>query len=206
MYSDPSGHMPEWAQWVLGGALVVLGVAASIALSVSAAPALIGVLSSALGSGLAGSIVGGAVIGAASGAISGALMNAGIQTISDGFENIDLGEVGRSTLSGAISGAIAGGIFGGIKHVYSAERLASSASGLNSAKTQMSQALSYSSGAARISNARFIENVVKYNAAYVNNVIAKGTSAIYTLAFNGLYAGFQFGLKQFIGSGLNQIW
>lgn len=42
MYADPSGHMPEWLQWTLGGLIVVGAIAGSIALSVFAAPALIG--------------------------------------------------------------------------------------------------------------------------------------------------------------------
>ena len=30
MYSDPSGHMPEWTMWVIGGVLLVGPIALTI--------------------------------------------------------------------------------------------------------------------------------------------------------------------------------
>ena len=45
-----------------------------------------------------------------------------------------------------------------------------------------------------------------YNAAYANLIIASVDNAVATLAFYGMYAGSQFGLKQLIGYGINQIW
>ena len=201
MYSDPDGHLPKWAQWVLGGAIVVAGVGLSILTAGLAAP-----IASAVGGGLLGAVVGGAVAGAVGGAIAGAGVSIGTQAILNGFDEINWSEVGKSTLSGAISGAITGGVFGGIRHVYSVERVASSVSGLNSAQTQMTQALSYSSGLGRLSNAQFIEYVVKYNAAYANNVIAQGTNFFATYGVKALYGVTQFGVKQLIGLGLNQIW
>ena len=45
-----------------------------------------------------------------------------------------------------------------------------------------------------------------YNAAYTNLIFAGVNNTIAKLAFTGLYAGAQFGLKQLIGYGINQIW
>ena len=45
-----------------------------------------------------------------------------------------------------------------------------------------------------------------YNAAYVNLIISSMDNAVATLAFYGMYSGAQFGLKQLIGYGINQIW
>ena len=47
---------------------------------------------------------------------------------------------------------------------------------------------------------------INYNAAYTDLVIASVDNTIATLAFYGMYAGAQFGLKQLIGYGINQIW
>lgn len=45
-----------------------------------------------------------------------------------------------------------------------------------------------------------------YNSAYANLIFAGVNNTIAKLAFTGLYAGAQFGLKQLIGYGINQIW
>lgn len=45
-----------------------------------------------------------------------------------------------------------------------------------------------------------------YNAAYTNLIFDEVNNTIANLTFNGMYAGAQFGLKQLIGYGINQIW
>ena len=49
MYSDPSGYMPEWAMWVIGGVLLV----GPIALTIVTGGAAAGTALSNVGSGLA---------------------------------------------------------------------------------------------------------------------------------------------------------
>ena len=134
-YSDESGHMPEWAQWVLGGLIIVGGIALSVATGGLAAP-----LTAALGGGLMASIAAGAIVGALGGAVAGACFSIGSQAISSGFENIQWSDVGKSVLSGAISGAISGGIFGGIKYAVNTTQIANSLSGVNSAQARLDSA------------------------------------------------------------------
>ena len=81
MYADPSGHMPEWLQWTLGGLIVVGAIAGSIPLSVFAATVFI----KALGCTLAANIAGGAIIGTVGGAIAGFGVSYGSQVIEKGF-------------------------------------------------------------------------------------------------------------------------
>jgi hypothetical protein len=76
-----------------------------------------GATGAAVGGGLLGAVVVGTVAGAVGGAIAGFGVSIGMQGISNGFDNINWGQVGKDTLIGAISGAIAGGVFEGIKHV-----------------------------------------------------------------------------------------
>ena len=45
-----------------------------------------------------------------------------------------------------------------------------------------------------------------YNSAYSNLVMAQINSKLIELAIKGGLSGLQFGLKQLIGYGLNQIW
>ena len=213
MYADPSGHMPEWLQWTLGGLIVVGGIAGSIALSVFAAPALI----AAMGGTLAANIAGGAIIGFIGGAVAGFGVSYGSQVIEKGFHDTDWNAVIKSTVSGAVSGAIAGGVFGGIKYANSAnvKSLANSVSGLNKAQSSINNAWKPLSNIKNLANmpfsganiARTVGQVAtNYNAAYTNLIFAGVNNTIANLAFKGLYAGAQFGLKQLIGYGINQIW
>lgn len=71
-YSDGSGHMPEWAQWVVGGPLVI----GFIALTICTA-GVGGALATAIGGGFWTTIGSGALVVAVVGATSGALMSAG---------------------------------------------------------------------------------------------------------------------------------
>ena len=88
MYVDPSGHMPEWAMWVIGGVLLV----GSIALTIATGGAAAGSALLNVGSGLA-----------AYGKL-GKLGYAGIQgLITGGFS---WGSVGLSAMFGFAGGAI----------------------------------------------------------------------------------------------------
>ena len=211
MYADPSGHMPEWLQWTLGGLIAVVAIGGSIALSVFAAPALIG----ALGGTLAANIAGGAIIGAVGGAVAGFGVSYGSQVIEKGFQDTDWNAVIKSTVSGAISGAIAGGVFGGIKYAYSAKSLANSVSGLSKAQSSLNNAWKPLGNVKNLANMPFSganiaravgQAAANYNAAYTNLIFAGVNNTIANLAFAGMYAGAQFGLKQLIGYGINQIW
>ena len=210
MYADPSGHMPEWLQWTLGGLIVVGAIALSICTAGLATP-----IATAVGGGLFGAIVGGAVAGAIGGAIAGFGVSIGTQAITNGFENINWSDVGKSTASGAISGFIAGGVFGGIKYAYSAKSLANSVSGLSKAQSSLDNAWKPLSNVKNLANMPFSganiartvgQAAANYNAAYTNLIFAGVNNTIAKLAFTGLYAGAQFGLKQLIGYGINQIW
>ena len=207
---DPDGHMPKWAQWTLGGLIVVGAIVLSVFSAGLATP-----IASAVGGGLFGAIVGGAVAGAVGGAVAGLGVSIGTQAIANGFENINWTDVVKSTASGAISGFITGGIFGGIKHVYSAKSLANSVSGLSKAQSSLDNAWKPLSNVKNLANMPFSganiartfgQAAANYNAAYTNLIFAGVNNTIANLAFTGLYAGAQFGLKQLISYGINQIW
>ena len=186
MMIDDKGNMPKWAKWLIGGALVV----GAIALTVATA-GLSGGLATALGGGVLGNVASGVIVGAG----VGALTNAGKQIISNGFDNFNWAEVGKSALSGGIAGGIAGGLFSGIKYKYSSERIAESVSGINKAKLEYSNSL-ISSCNKNLSKMPFSgSNIAKtlgkfagnYNNAYSNYVLAEATNAIAEPAFKAAY-------------------
>ncbi len=89
MYVDPNGHMPKWAQWVVGG-LAIAGLVVATILTCGAAGA------------------GAAAVGAAM--LVGGLVSAGINVVdqlSDGGE-FDWTELAISTLSGTAYGLVVG--------------------------------------------------------------------------------------------------
>ena len=89
MYVDPDGHMPKWAQWVVGG-LAIAGL----------------VVATVLTCGVAGA--GAAAVGAAM--LAGGLVSAGINVVdqlSDGGE-FNWTELAISTLSGTAYGLVVG--------------------------------------------------------------------------------------------------
>jgi hypothetical protein len=71
MYSDGDGHMPKWLKWVIGGALIVLAVALTIATA-----GLGGAIAAGLGGSFAASVAGGANIANALGTALGNYQNA----------------------------------------------------------------------------------------------------------------------------------
>ena len=203
MYVDPSGHLPEWAQWVLGGLIIIGGIALSVATGGLVAP-----LTAALGGGLMASIAAGAIVGALGGAVAGACFSIGSQAISSGFEDIQWSDVGKSALSGAISGAISGGIFGGVKYAVNTTRIANSLSGVNSAQVRLDNAFSSLKNVKNLSGLPFsgsniartvAQAATNYNSAYSSLVMAQINSKLIELAIKGGLSGLQFGLKQLIG-------
>lgn len=131
-YNDPFGNLPQWAEWLIGGTLVV----GAIALTIITAGAG-GALAAVLGGSLLATIGSGVVVGAAVGAVSGMMINAGTQLITKGNENFSWSEFGKSALTGVIAGGIAGGLFAGIQYGLSAEKIANSVSGLSKAQTRL---------------------------------------------------------------------
>ena len=93
---------------IVGTILVVAAVVAVSILSAGVGTAISG----ALGGGFIASILGGAVGGAISGAVVGAGLSIVSQGVTNGYSNIDWGQVGTATINGLISGAITGAVFG----------------------------------------------------------------------------------------------
>lgn len=106
-YADPSGNLPQWAMWLIGG-VVIAGLAiATIATGGTA-------------EGVAGFIVAGAFKGAIIGAVSGALVNGTISGISsaidgDGFWSGFADGAAHGFMSGAVIGGITGAISSGLQ-------------------------------------------------------------------------------------------
>ena len=210
MYVDPSGCLAKWANWILGGLIIVGGIALSIMTGGLAAP-----LTAALGGSFIASIAAGAIVGAVGGAIAGACLSIGSQAISNGFENIRWSDVGKSALNGAISGAISGGIFGGIKYAVNTTQIANSLAGVNSAQARLDSAFLSLKNVKNLSNLPFsgsnitrviVQAAANYNSAYSSLIMAQINSKLIELAIKAGLSGTQFGLKQLIGYALNQIW
>ena len=113
--TDESGE--SWWDWLISifvAVVVIVAVAAVSVLTAGVGTAVAG----ALGGGVAATIFGSAVGGAITGTITGAIMSFGIsviqQGISNGYGNINWGQVGINTLIGAASGFVSGAIFGAI--------------------------------------------------------------------------------------------
>lgn len=194
------------AQWVLGWLIIVGGIVLSVATGGLAAP-----LMAALGGGLMASITAEAIVGALGGAVAGACFSIGSQAISSGFENIQWSDVGKSSLSVVISGDISGGI----KYAVNTTQIANSLSGVNSAQARLYSAFSSLKNVKNLSGLPFSSSNIartvaqaaaNYNIAYSSLVMAQINSKLIELAIKGDLSGLQFGLKQLIGYGLNQIW
>ena len=113
-YCDPSGKLPQWAEWLIGG-LVITGLTIATIATGGAA------------GGVAGFILAGALKGAVLGAVSGALISGVIGGISSTMTGDDFWDgffagAANGFMSGAIIGGITGAISSGIQ-VYNASRL-----------------------------------------------------------------------------------
>jgi hypothetical protein len=139
MYVDSSGHMPEWAMWVIGGVLLVGSIALTIATGGAAAGTVLaivhtiatgamigGITSAAIGtiaggisyengvaswdwSGAAEGFMWGSITGVISGAAGSALSNVGSGLAAYG----KLGKLGYAGIQGLINSGIAGGLTAG---------------------------------------------------------------------------------------------
>lgn len=165
--------MPKWLKWLLGITIIVAAVALSIVTVGIAAP-----ITTALGGGVIASI-----------AISGFGLSVGMQGITNGFDNINWGLVGKDTLVGTISGFISGGIFGGIKKLLNAEKVANSLSGVSRAMANADDA------ALAFKMTPLIESDGSMAAHNIAANVAK-------FSFVNLYRFGNFGLKQLIGYGI----
>ena len=210
MYEDGDGNLPQWANWLIGGAFIVGAIALTIATA-----GLGGALATAMGGGLMASIGGGAIAGASIGAVSGALISVGTQTIKNGFENINCIEVLKSAGLGALSGLVAGGIFGGIKYYASASKLSTSISKIGEAQANIDNAFAPLNSVSDFANMPFAGNNIanaigmaasNYNSAYANFIIASLDKTISYFAISGAYAASQFGLKQGVTYLISLVW
>lgn len=115
MYVDPTGHSWESFWNGVGGKIVgtVLVIGAMVALSIATAGVGTAVVG-ALGGGFWAAVAGGAVGGAISGTIFGAGISMISQGVTNGYSNIDYGEVAIEGLIGMASGAVTGALFAGI--------------------------------------------------------------------------------------------
>ncbi|MEI3527432.1 MAG: RHS repeat-associated core domain-containing protein [Bacilli bacterium] len=123
-YCDPSGHLPQWAQWAIGAGVIAIlavatvmtagaaGVGVGAAFAAGFAGLAIGVGASGLAVTIAGSAFAGAVIGAGIGLVGGALIGG----ISSGTWAGALDGAANGFMMGSITGAITGGIRGGINY------------------------------------------------------------------------------------------
>ena len=114
MYADPSGCLPQWAMWLIGG-----GVIAGLAIATIATGGAAG--------GVAGFIFAGVLKGSVVGAVSGALVNGTISGISsaidgEGFWSGFFDGAAHGFMSGAVIGGITGAISSGVQ-VYNASKL-----------------------------------------------------------------------------------
>ncbi len=194
-YVDPDGHLPRWAEWLIGGVCVV----AAIALTVVTA-GVGGALATALGGSLVATIGSGIVSGAAIGTVSGMLINAGTQLITKGAENFSWSEFGKSAWTSAIAGGIAGGLFAGIQYGLSASKIANCVSGLSKTQTKLNNVFKPLGNVKNLANAPFsgtniVETVGKvvanYNNAYSAYIIARGTNVVVNIGMGALYFTFE---------------
>ena len=113
-YADPSGNLPQWAEWLIGGTVIGLAALGAIFL-----PGAAGVIMGATFYGAVTSAVGGAVLGGLIGGITG-----GWEGVWDGASNGFM----WGAISGAVSGALTSGIniaTGHLKIVGSAQKTGS---------------------------------------------------------------------------------
>ena len=113
-YVDPEGNLPKWAEWLIGG-LVIVGLAIATIATGGAA------------GGVAGFILAGALKGAVVGAVSGALIGGTISGVLSAIEGEGFWSgFAEGAADGFMSGAAIGGITGAISssiQVYNVSKL-----------------------------------------------------------------------------------
>ena len=95
-YSDPSGNLPQWAEWLIGGAVIGLAALGAVFLP-----------------GAAGVIFGAAFYGAVTSAAGGAVLGGILGGITGGWEGV-LDGAANGFMWGAIGGAVSGALTSGI--------------------------------------------------------------------------------------------
>ena len=102
MYADPSGHMPEWLKWTIGGTII----GASIILTILTGGAAAGTIAAAVHT-----VATGVMIGSVSSATVGTIFS-GITINQEGF-GWSWDQASTGFMLGSITGTISG-IFGGV--------------------------------------------------------------------------------------------
>ena len=191
MLVDPSGHMPEWLKWILGGVVIIgLGIA-TIATGGAAA-------------GVAGFIVAGAFKGAVLGAVSGALVSGTIGGITSAVAGNGFWKgFADSAADGFMSGAIIGGITGAISSGLQVAKAASYwdkgtfSSGYKSMKYHYTQEV-VNKGLTKGNS------IVKYTSDAVKFAKNNGMNFTLNLSRNGLQNSWS--LDRAFGSGTNGLY
>ena len=189
MCVDPTGHMPEWLKWLIGG-IVIAGLAIATIATGGAA------------GGVAGFILAGAFKGAAIGAVSGALVSGVIGGISssingDGFWS----GFASGAASGFMSGAIIGGITGAISSSIQVANAAKSwdkgtyKSGFKSMKNHYQRKI-----VQKGLNRRY--NIVKYTRDAIGFSTRHANSMSFVPSYKGLQPAWTLNTK-FFGIGWN---
>ena len=102
MYSDPSGHMPEWLQdtlKVLGAVAIVVGVTALTVATAGLAAYALGASAAMIGAVTTGAAIGGLVAGG---------LEIGAQIYENGIDGMNLGAIAIESFAGSAYGAISG--------------------------------------------------------------------------------------------------
>lgn len=190
-YSDPSGCLPQWAMWLIGG-VVIAGLAIATIATGGAA------------GGVAGFILAGALKGAVVGAVSGALVNGTISGISSAIDGEGFWSgFADGAAHGFMSGAVIGGITGAISNGVQVAKAASYwdkgtfSSGYKSMKYHYTQEV-VNKGLTKGNS------IVKYTSDAVKFANNNGMNFTLNLSRNGLQNSWS--LSRYFGSGANGLY
>ena len=191
MCSDPSGHLPKWAKWLIGGVVIATLAIATIATGGAAG-------------GVAGFVLAGALKGAVVGAVSGALVNGTISGISSAIDGESFWSgFAEGAANGFMSGAIIGGITGAISSGLQVAKAASYwdkgtfSSGYKSMKYHYTQEVVNKGLTKGNSIVKYTNDAVKF----ANN---NGMNFTLNLSRNGLQNSWS--LDKYFGSGANGLY
>lgn len=190
-YADPSGCLPQWAMWLIGG-VVIAGLAIATIATGGAA------------GGVAGFILAGALKGAVVGTVSGALVNGTISGISSAIDGEGFWSgFAEGAAHGFMSGAVIGGITGAISSGLQVAKAASYwdkgtfSSGYKSMKYHYTQEVVNKGLTKGNSIVKYTSDAVKFS----NN---NGMNFTLNLSRNGLQNSWS--LSRYFGSGANGLY
>ena len=190
-YADPSGCLPQWAMWLIGG-VVIAGLAIATIATGGAA------------GGVAGFILSGALKGAAVGAVSGALVNGTISGISSainggGFWSGFADGAAHGFMSGAVIGGITGAISSGLQVAKASSYWdkGTFSSGYKSMKYHYTQEV-INKGLTKGNS------IVKYTSDAVKFANNNGMNFTLNLSRNGLQNSWS--LSRYFGNGANGLY